>query len=135
MAGVVFRVARNPEEGSRLPFLVSIPVDGGPLVLKARERWPTTTSVFCHRSGVWSDDLEVVDELGVTVCQRRGRAIDLVVDRPRQNRSQFVFTSKGGRELIFWQTARTVTGARPGVRIPSRPQNSRHLPRRAAAMA
>lgn len=117
---VTFRIARNPDPGSMLPYLLSIPVDGGPLVLKAKDTWPRTTAVFCHRSGQWSDDLEVVEELGVVDCRRRGRAIDLVVDRPQQNRSQFVFTSKKGRELIFWQTAKTVTGARPGVRIPSR---------------
>lgn len=117
---VMFRVARNPDPRSRLPYLVSIPVDGGPLVLKAKDTWPRTTSVFCHRSGEWTDALEVLDELPVVSCRRRGRAIDLVVDRPQQNRSQFVFTSKGGREMIFWQTPKTAKGARPGVRIPSR---------------
>lgn len=118
--GTSFRIARNPDPASALPYLLRIPVDGGPLVLKAKEVWPRTGSVFCHRSGTWTDDLEVVEELGVALCQRRGRAIDLIVDRPRENRSQFVFTSKGGRELIFWQTAKTVRQARPGVRIPSR---------------
>lgn len=116
----VLRIARNPDPTSRLPYLLSIPVHGGPLVLKARDTWPRTNSVFCHRSGEWSDDLEIVEELAVVSCERRGRAIDVVVDSPRQNRSQFVFTTKQGRELIFWQTARTVSGARPGVRIPSR---------------
>lgn len=117
---VTFRVARNPDPESRLPYLVAIPVHGGPLILKTREPWPRTSSVFCHRSGEWHDDLVVVEELDVVLCERRGRAIDLVVDRPRENRSQFVFTSKQGRELIFWQTAKTVKQARPGVRIPSR---------------
>lgn len=115
-----FRIARNPDPDSTLPYLVSIPVDGGPLILKTKDTWPRTSTVYCHRSGEWGDDLEVVDDLGVVVCQRRGRAIDLVVDRRQHNRSQFVFTSKKGRELIFWQTAKTVTGARPGVRIPAR---------------
>ncbi len=62
----------------------------------------------------------MIEETEVVACDRRGRAIDVVLARPRENRSQFVFTSKGGRELIFWQTAKTVTGARPGVRIPAR---------------
>lgn len=114
------RIARNPEAGSKLPYLLSIPVDGGPLVLKAKDTWPRTSSVFCHRSGTWSDDLEVVEEVPVVSCRRRGRAIDLVVDRARESRSQFVFTSKKGQELVFWQTQKTVGGAKPGVRIPSR---------------
>jgi hypothetical protein len=57
----------------------------------------------------------------VTLCSRRGVAIDLVLDRPRENRSQFVFTIlPSGREGIFWQTRKVVTTARPGARIPGR---------------
>ena len=37
-----FVVARNPEAGSRLPYLLRLPLAGGPLVLKARESWPRT---------------------------------------------------------------------------------------------
>ena len=44
-----------------------------------------------------------------------------MLDRPRENRSQFVFTTHGdGRELIFWQSPRTTAKARPGIRIPTR---------------
>ncbi len=32
-----FTVARSPDPRSKLPFLLRIPVDGGPLVLKARD--------------------------------------------------------------------------------------------------
>jgi ERCC4-type nuclease len=57
----------------------------------------------------------------VRSCQRRGVAIDLVLDRPRENRSQLVFTRiQGGREGIFWQSARTTRQARPGIRVPRR---------------
>jgi hypothetical protein len=57
----------------------------------------------------------------VRSCQRRGVAIDLVLDRPRENRSQLVFTRiQGGREGIFWQYARTTRQARPGIRVPRR---------------
>lgn len=61
----------------------------------------------------------------VRQCQRRGQAIDLVLDRSRENRSQFVFTNPhpnrpGGRPMIFWQTARTARRARPGLRVPAR---------------
>ena len=57
----------------------------------------------------------------VRSCVRKGVAIDLVLDRGKENRSQFVFTRlKGGREAIFWQSAKTVRTARPAVRIPGR---------------
>ena len=57
----------------------------------------------------------------MTLCRRRGVAIDLILDRPRENCSQFVFTTlPSGREGIFWQTRKVVTTARPGARIPGR---------------
>lgn len=115
-----FLVARNPDEGSALPYLLSVPVDGGPLLLKAREPWPRTAKVYCHRAEGWPDGIEVVEDVEVRDCRRRGKAIDLVLARSRENRSQFVFAAKQGRELIFWQTARTAAGVRPGLRIPAR---------------
>jgi hypothetical protein len=118
--GVRFLVARNPDEGSALPYLLSIPIDGGPLVLKSREPWPRTAKVYCHRADAWPDDAEIVEDVEVRDCRRRGKAIDLVLARGRENRSQFVFAAKAGRELIFWQTARTAAGTRPGLRIPAR---------------
>lgn len=51
-------------------------------------------------------------------CVRRGAAIDLVLDRGRENRSQIVVTNARGRQMIFWQTARTAKQARPAVTLP-----------------
>jgi hypothetical protein len=118
---VNFVVARNPDPDSRLPYLVRLPIDGG-LILKVRDTWPKTSRVFCARvEGGWPTDAEIVEEVPVTLCRRRGVAIDLVLDRPRENRSQFVFTTlPSGREGIFWQTRKVVTTARPGARIPGR---------------
>ena len=116
-----FVVAHNPDDTSTLPYLLRVPVAGPPLLLKARDVWPRTSKVFCHPLEAWPVDAEVVDEVEVRSCDRRGRAVDLVLDRPREHRSQFVFvTLRGGREAIFWQTARTAAASRPGVRIPSR---------------
>src|SRR5439155_24982100 len=56
----------------------------------------------------------------VLVCRRRGAAIDLVLDRPRRARSQFVFTEARGRPATFWQTQRTARRANPGGRVPRR---------------
>lgn len=115
-----FRIARNPDEDSTLPYLLWVPVGATPLVLKAKETWPRTAKVYCHR-GEWPADADVVEETPVRSCVRRGVAIDLVLDRYRENRSQFVVTVlKGGREGIFWQTAKTTRKTRPGMRLPTR---------------
>ena len=116
-----FLVARNPDADSRLPYLIRLPIDGG-LVLKVRDTWPRTSRVFCARTAEsWPADAEVLESVKVVACHRRGIAIDLVLDRPRENRSQFVFTTlPTGREGIFWQTRKVVGTARPGARIPGR---------------
>lgn len=113
-------VARNPEPGSTLPFLIRIPVDGGGLVVKTRETWPRTSKVYCHRADGWPDDAEVLERIPVRSCTRRGPAIDLVLDRARENRSQLVLTRARGREVIFWQSPRTAKQARPNVTLPTR---------------
>jgi hypothetical protein len=87
-----FTVGRNPQGDSKLPFLLRLPLNGG-LVLKARDMWPTTARVYCHAyEEAWSDEIEIVEETPVLLCRRRGGAIDLLLDRPRLARSQFVFT-------------------------------------------
>ncbi len=115
-----FVVARNPQADSKLPYLVRLPLEGG-LVLKAREPSPATARVYCHRfEQPWPQDAEIVEQTPVLRCQRRGAAIDLVLDRSRLARSQFVFTQVKGREAIFWQTQKTARAANPGGRIPRR---------------
>jgi hypothetical protein len=115
-----FVVARNPDAASTLPYLLRVPVAGPPLLLKAKDAWPRTAKVYCHRLDVWPDGADVLEEVDVRSCERRGRAVDLVLARGREHRSQFVFVTLRGREAIFWQTARTAAASRPGVRIPSR---------------
>jgi len=119
---VLFEVAANPDPDSTLPFLIRLPLPDGELVLKARDSWPRTEKVYCHRAQEgWPHEPEIVEQVPVRSCQRRGVAIDLVLDRPRENRSQLVFTRiQGGREGIFWQSARTTRQARPGIRVPRR---------------
>jgi ERCC4 domain len=115
-----FLVARNPEPDSRLPYLLRLPLEDG-LVLKAREPWPATARVYCHLfDEPWPENAEIVEQTPVRLCRRRGAAIDLVLDRPRLARSQFVFTQVKGREAIFWQTQKTARAANPGGRIPRR---------------
>src|SRR4051812_42550295 len=89
-----FVVARNPDLESSLPYLLRVPVGCG-MVLKAAEPWPVSTRVYCHplEEPEPHVDLEVLEEVGVRMCAWRGRAVDLVLDRSRHNRSQFVFTT------------------------------------------
>jgi hypothetical protein len=115
-----FVVARNPDAGSRLPFLVNVPLDDG-LLLKARETWPRSARVYCHPLDEgWPSEPEVLEEVPVKLCRRRGAAVDLVLDRPHLARSQFVFTEVRGRPAIFWQTQKTARAANPGARVPRR---------------
>ncbi len=115
-----FIVARNPEPDSTLPYLLLVPVGDG-LALKARDRWPSTSRVYCHRLDAWPEDAEIIEDVPVIECRRRGVAVDLLLDRGREFRSQFVFTRiAGGREGIFWQTRKVASSARPGARIPGR---------------
>lgn len=114
-------IAANPDAASKLPYLLWLPLGRDGMVLKAREAWPRTSKVYCHPEDGWPDDADVIERVPVRACTRRGAAIDLVLDRARESRSQFVFTRiKGGREAIFWQSARTSKQARPNVRVPKR---------------
>jgi hypothetical protein len=114
-----FIVARNPDPTSKLPFLVHIPIDGG-LWLKVKDSWPRTARVYCHPAeSVDVDALEILERVGVRACARRGVAIDLVLERGVNRRSQFVTTTARGRRMVLWQTQKVATSARPGVRIPS----------------
>jgi hypothetical protein len=113
-----FRVARNPDPESRLPYLIWLPIEDG-VVLKARETWPRATRVFCAQDATpWDESAGLLDDVPVLLCRRRGAAIDLVLDRPSLSRSQFVFTEARGRPAIWWQTQKTAQAANPGARIP-----------------
>jgi hypothetical protein len=116
-----FVVARNPDPDSKLGYLISLPLASGPLMLKAADTWPRTAKVYCHRADAWPDPADIVETVPVRACRRRGVAIDLVLERARENRAQFVFTRlRDGREAIFWQSPRTTAKARPAIRVPTR---------------
>jgi hypothetical protein len=113
-----FLIAANPDPDSTLPYLVRLPLGPAGIVLKVRDTWPRTAKVYAHRAEGWPSDATIVERVPVRSCTRRGAAIDLVLDRGRENRSQFVFTRARGREMIFWQSARTAKQARPNVGVP-----------------
>jgi len=61
-------VARN-REGTSLPYLIRVPLSDG-IVLKARETWPCTTKVYCHRAEGWPADAEIVERIPVRYSHR-----------------------------------------------------------------
>jgi hypothetical protein len=124
---VEFVIARNPDPDSSLPFLVRLPLGPDGVVLKVRDTWPRTAKVYCHRADSWPVDADIVERVPVRSCVRRGASIDLVLDRGREHRSQFVFANARGREVIFWQSARTAKQARPAVSVPTARASGRVL--------
>ncbi len=113
-------IARNPDAASRLPYLLRVPLGEG-LIFRTSGTWPRTKALYCYPVAAeeWPSSPEIVERLPVRSCARRGAAIDLVVDRARENRSQLVFTTARGREAVFWQAPRTRKQARPNVRTPT----------------
>jgi hypothetical protein len=96
-----------------------VPLGPAGIVVKARETWPGATKVYCHRAEDWPVDAEILERHPVRACTRRRPAIDLVLARARQNRSQLVIARSRGREVIFWQTSTTAKQARPRVVLPT----------------
>ncbi|HYY00168.1 MAG TPA: ERCC4 domain-containing protein [Mycobacterium sp.] len=114
-------IAVNPDEDSRLPYLLRIPQPGGDLLFRTSGTWPRVKALYCYPVGLneWPTDAVIVERLPLRSCQRRGAAIDLIVQRSRENRSQLVFTTARGRDAVFWQSPRTRKQARPNVRTPT----------------
>jgi hypothetical protein len=69
-----FVVARNPDTDSSLPYLIRLPLGPDAIVLKARDTWPRTSKVYCHRAPEWPPQPEVVERVGVRSCVRRALA-------------------------------------------------------------
>jgi ERCC4 domain len=112
-------IARNPYEESSLPYLLRLPIGDG-MVLRVRDTWPRTKAIYCHPVTLdeWPDDPEIVVREELRACRRSGAAIDVVLARARENRSQIVFTKARGRDVVFWQSPRTRKQARPNVATP-----------------
>lgn len=113
-------IAVNPDPESSLKYLMRLPLAGG-MVFRTSGTWPRTTALYCHPVAAddWPAEPDVVERVPLRSCARRGAAIDLVLDRGRENRSQIVFTKARGRDVVFWQSPRTRKQARPNVRTPT----------------
>ncbi len=114
-----FWIGRRSATTSRLPYVVRLLVSGeGRIFLAVRDTWPRGTDVFCHQLPSWPDDAEIIEEVPIEACWRVGAAVHLVLRRPRQRRSLFVWTRKGERTLVFWRSEASMRRARPGIRVP-----------------
>ena len=113
-------IARNPDPDSTLPYLLRLPLAGG-MVFRTSGTWPRTKALYCHPvpADEWPDTPELVEQAALRSCVRRGAAIDVILDRGRENRSQIVFTTARGRQMVFWQSPRTRKQARPNVATPT----------------
>jgi len=61
----LFEVAANPDPDWTLPFLIRLPLPTGELVLKARDSWPRTAKVYCHRAEHWPQEPEIVEQVPI----------------------------------------------------------------------
>ncbi|MDI3315102.1 MAG: ERCC4 domain-containing protein [Mycobacterium sp.] len=113
-------VAANPDSGSRLAYLIRVPVGAG-LVFATSGTWPRAKALYCHPlpADAWPAEPELVEHVELRACRRRGAAVDIVANRFRENRSQLVYTTARGRDVVFWQSPRTSKQSRPGVRTPT----------------
>lgn len=109
-------VAANPDPESRLVYLLRLPINGG-MVFRTSGTWPRTKALYCYpvASDEWPDEPTIVERAPVRSCMHRGAAIDLILNRARENRSQLVFTTARGRDAVFWRSPRTRKQARPNA--------------------
>jgi hypothetical protein len=114
-------IALNPDESSRLGYLLRVPQSGGDLLFRTSATWPRVKALYCYPVSLdeWPADPEIVERFPLRSCQRRGASIDVILHRSRENRSQLVFTTARGRDAVFWQSPRTRKQARPNVRTPT----------------
>ena len=114
----VFKVARNRDADSTVPFVISVPLASGDLVPKANVFWPRRSKVNCHRAERWRPKQKLSKESPCGSSVRRGVAVDPVLDRARENRSQFVVTAlRDGRVGIFSQSVSTTSKTRSAAGV------------------
>ena len=114
-----FVVARNPDQASRLPYLLRLPLaDGGTVILATSDTWPSGRDLFCYELSEWPAGATVLATVPVESCWRAGAAVHLILRRRQRRRSLFVWTARRDRRLIFWRSQVSMRAARPGIRVP-----------------
>ena len=89
LRAVELLIAVNPDPDSRLPYLMRLPLGDG-MVFRTSGTWPRTKALYCYPASPeeWPAEPEIVERVALRSCVRRGAAIDLILDRSRENRSQ-----------------------------------------------
>lgn len=79
--------------------------------------WLLTEALYWYpvAGDEWPDSPDIIEGAAMRSCVRRCAAIDLILDRARENRSRLVFTTARDRDAVFWQSPRTRKQARPNV--------------------
>ena len=67
-------IAINPDEDSRLPYLLRVPLAGGDLLFRTSGTWPRTKALYCYPVPLdeWPDEAVIVERVG---CGRVGGAV------------------------------------------------------------
>jgi hypothetical protein len=122
-------IAVNPDPESSLKYLMRLPLAGG-MVFRTSGTWPRTAALYCHPVAAddWPAEPDVVERVPLRSCARRGAAIDLVLDRGRENRSQLVFTKARGRDVVFWQSPQDPQAGPPERAHPDGPRRGHRRP-------
>jgi hypothetical protein len=66
-------IAVNPDEDSRLPYLLRIPQPGGDLLFRTSGTWPRVKALYCYPVDLdeWPTDAVIVER----VCGRAGAGV------------------------------------------------------------
>ena len=63
-------IAANPDQDSRLPYLLRIPLAGGDLVFRTAGTWPREKALFAHPMSLaeWPEDAVIVEQVRLRSC-------------------------------------------------------------------
>jgi hypothetical protein len=86
-------IALNPDPNSTLAYLVRVPL--GEIVLRTARTWPSTKALYCYPllAEEWPANPDIVQRIPLRSCLRHGTAIYVVAARPRDDRTQLIFTT------------------------------------------
>lgn len=106
----------------RFPFLLTLERDASAaLRLLTQDRWPTAgRTLFCLRlPKEMPPELEIEAEIETheAAVARLGQRLSLVIQRPRNRRSDLLFVKKDGREQVYWQAQGAAHDRRPGAKL------------------
>ncbi|EUA13666.1 putative eRCC4 domain protein [Mycobacterium xenopi 4042] len=119
-------IAVNPDEDSRLPLLLRVPLGGGDLLFRTSGTWPREKALFAYPVPLdeWPDDPVIVERVRLRSCRRRGAAIDVIADRSRTTAPSSCSPRLGPRRGVLAVAAHPQTGT-PERAHPDRPR-ARH---------